>query len=240
VPKLGWPHIAVILTAIVALVVLVIAASAMSAEQRASLVFEAGKAALIVLTGTVLTWTLQEVVRSRDARRDDAKALREVRRAFRADLLDAYNRAKSLRRTLRAAGLTPAGSWPLTAQQLAQLDAQMESLSEAQLSIERLGRERSAEAARFEAGKTVTAKLQKLEKELNLVVKEWEEERPHLTASDNAERIGSWPTLRGFLLGPESGGTFGAVADLVHSIEASLHPDFEPAVAARSPLSADR
>jgi membrane protein implicated in regulation of membrane protease activity len=72
VPKLGWPHIAVALTAGAALVVLVVAAAAMSAEQRASLVFETGKTALIVLSGTVLTWILQEVVRNRDLRRDEA------------------------------------------------------------------------------------------------------------------------------------------------------------------------
>lgn len=229
--RLRSPYAAVFGGALVAVAVLAITVAAMSVSDRASLAFEAAKASIAVLTGTFLGFIVAEFVRQRDQRRSAEQRTAEARRAFRADILQAYNEARSVRRVLRAGGLRPDGAWTLTAEQLALLDAQLMILSDAQLTADRLAREDSADAVGLNRADEIGLQMVAAEKALNLVVKEWERERSRLNAGSNDGKAEAWPELDSFLT-DESTGNFDTVVKAIHQIERLIALDLDPAAPA--------
>lgn len=166
---------------------------------------------VVVLAGGAVTAVLNLLVQTGEERRRQRETDQEERRRVNdaalellRELIATYNRLKASRRLLRAAGLRrPAPEGSLSPAQCEELERQMRALVEIQLTFERIGREigvRVEDRDRM-AGRTGhAAELARMERYVNEVVEEWEDEGGALTASGFAfEKLASLTRFQGFL-----------------------------------------
>ena len=168
-------------------------------DRQTDLVFELAKAAAGTVPVVFVSVFVADLIRRRDA---DKAAFAERARdvdTFRLRAIDGYNQTKAIRRALRAHGLRPDATTPLTAEALEVLDARMLDLSLAQLTFEQLKREAAGPGAPFRASAQVSAHLEEIEKYLNRVLKEWEAGRPTLKVGAEPAVFENWRHFKDFV-----------------------------------------
>jgi hypothetical protein len=189
---------------------------------------EAGKAAMSAVAVGFFSVVIGFFVKNRDARRDEDRQLMEYRRKFLLEVGDAYGRVKAARRVLRAKGAGPNGPRTLTAALLEAFNTEVEELSEAQLTFERLSREVSAQRAFTKRGR-LERELATVKKYLREIIGEWEDGSPHLEPGGSADDLHSWPRLRALLLRKKDPASdFGQVSDAIDAIEKAIWADVLP------------
>jgi len=188
---------------IIVLAVVLLAIARIVAPSVGSFRLELAKAfvqlAVITLLGGAVAATLRYV----ESLREENRRLNEYWAGLFREVVAAYNEIKTVRRTLRAFGFrkTPAGS--LSAEQAVQFWAQMTSLLQSQLSLERVERElrTSPEADATHAREAI----QTVETYVHDIVKEWEDYGLEITEGVASNRLEKLEELRSFL-GPADQG----------------------------------
>ena len=89
--------------------------------------------------------------------------LGDFRRRFLGDVVVAYNRVKSARRLIRAAGIDPKSTRTFDAAAISVFNAQLNVLTDAELDIEELRREAKSRGTAFSNKSEVVAALAALE-----------------------------------------------------------------------------
>jgi hypothetical protein len=108
------------------------------------------------------------------AAREDTRRLNEYRLTVFRDAVEAYNRIKTVRRTLRSAGLPTQAGNCLAPWQIDEFDRQMRILNEAELSLEKIEREVEARSELFpNVGKEASA-LTASQRYIRKVLNAWE------------------------------------------------------------------
>jgi hypothetical protein len=151
---------------------------------------------LVTIVGAAVTGMYQAVAFARE--------LRERRRQFQRDvhdhLVSSYNDAKRARRMLRARAITPSEESTLISGPAVHLDEyaqQMETISDAQLSLELAIRRVEANRPLFSAPSRLIDELERGEKYLNSLVDEYE--ALQLPSSTKNVSLATVPGLRHFL-----------------------------------------
>jgi hypothetical protein len=134
---------------------------------------------------------------------DRLRAMRQSLREMHAELLEAFNQAKSVRRHLRAQLGTVLAVQPDTKIAVELYDDQMESLSDAQLTFEVHAKRASDSSLWFWGKPELSQPLGKVESYLNDIVKEYQEKRAGFSGAPPKRRIGDLPNLVEFI-GPYS------------------------------------
>jgi len=166
--------------------------------------------ALVALIGGGLTYLIHYAQASIERSRQDRDRAQEERRriderrlqVFR-DLVASYNHVKGVRRNLRTLGLFDSDA--LNAEQVAELRAQMTLLIEAQLSIEAIGREFSADRATFSEESTLHRYTDTVEKYLHDVIKQWECHGGAIWAGVDRTKMQALDALHDFIAGTDRG-----------------------------------
>jgi hypothetical protein len=160
---------------------------------------------IITIIGGGVGFALRRVDSIREERREksqsDLEAKRkqnEYRLSVLGDITTSYNQVKAVRRTLRALGVM-ALTAPLTAEQANKFFAQMKSLNEAQLSLERVKREVDVRRISFEKGDDILCALNKAENYVNEIIKNWEKEGAGVVTGAPPRVMGSFTQLQLFL-----------------------------------------
>ena len=172
--KISGPYIAALASIGIAGTVLVAAVLWLPPLRQEELGAEIAKAAIQIFPLAFFGVIVADLVRQRDERRTEDRRAEdraleleqkrdEFRRRFLDDVIIAYNRAKAIRRSLRGAGLGPTAKGSITKEHLHQLDTQLAGLSEAQLDLERLKREATAQGEVFTQVAVIRGSLRDLE-----------------------------------------------------------------------------
>jgi len=213
-----------LLGASVVFAVVLIAVSDALNESRAALGLEAAKIGIQLLAIVIVGGAATAGFRRLESKRDDRRRRNDFRLALLLELIEAYNRIKKVRRSLRSYGFRPnsPGARPASPDQIAAFRAQMDSLLDAQLSLERIGRQVKAQRPVFdpEDGKVVKA-IGEAESYVNKVVEDWENYGDAIAAGGTEGQ--AWRDavrLRLFLASVWSGGgTFKELSKPVEHIE---------------------
>lgn len=186
--------------------VLVGAGAVAVGERRDDLWFEAAKAGLqlgvVTVLGSLVGYALRyfetqdaETRRRRERDADEWRRLNEARlRVFR-DVVDAYNRAKAVRRILRSLGVLIVDA-PLSEAQAEGLRSQMLALNDAQLTLEAVKRE-VAESHLFRDPSRLQEYLRLAEEFLADVLTNWERHGGGIWAGATPEAV-AWLDLARF------------------------------------------
>lgn len=194
------PYLLAGLGVVLALVVLGFIALSIPAGGRTQLLIEVAKASMGIVPLAFFGVVGAEMVRRRDLDKARREQERAARASFRSRVIDAYHRAKATRRILRAAGLRSDSSKAIDESRLVLLDEQMHALIAAQLGLEELKREVQADSAPFEQRGRIEAQLELLEREMNAVVRDWENGRPDLQAPVRPNEVFSqWQSYSKFV-----------------------------------------
>jgi hypothetical protein len=210
------------------LVVLGLVFTTLPAERHQELLLELGKASIGILPLVFFGVIVSDLLRQRDERRARQGKMDDFRRTFLNDVVVAYNRAKAIRRLIRAAGFGPKATGVVSKDQLATLDAQMTALSETQLDLERLKRASKAPGSMFTEVPKLTEALESFEQYVNLVVKDWEVGRRAISPGQDFAAFSSWTRFQSFLASKSEDGDFGTAAVQMTSIESSVWSDLLP------------
>ena len=223
------PYVAAAAGAAVAILVFAVALVALDQARRADLAFELAKAAIGVLPLAFFGVIVADLVRRRDtsqALRREKEADNQVkaerrdayRRAFRAEVIAAYNELKGARRILRGAGLAAPWRVELDDDKLLVLDTQLHGLIRTQLTLECLKREMRAPTS-FDSRADIEGHLETLDGYANAVIKEWEPGRAQLTTGGPSAKLSDWPCYRAFTGGQDDGGDFSTAVSAMKEIE---------------------
>gem|GEM_PF-5343828 len=211
--RLAWVRRALAGAAVIAAALFVIALAATPPPKRADLWFEAAKAGLqlgvVVIVGAVVGYALryleaerEEARRREEAERQERRRLDEYRLSLARDLLAAYNDVKAVRRTLRAFGFASTDRGiELTADQVAEFRKQMNSLIEAQLSLEMVKREIQGQDRVFDADAPgLVKRLSDAEGYVSDVIHDWETYGTAIDVNRDAyDAMSNFKQLQGFL-----------------------------------------
>ena len=195
--RINGPYVAAAGGVVFAGFVLLVAVQSLPEARREDLVFETASAAIQVFPLAFFGVIVAELVRRRDSRRAMEQKRDEFLHGFLKDVVLTYNRTKSIRRSLRGAGLGPTGQGQVTEAQLVRLDVELAELSDAQLDLERLKREARARGDVFRKPEPATDALHGLEQYVNGVVKEWETRRSRVEVGMGIDTFTSWTRFLG-------------------------------------------
>ncbi len=145
-------------------------------SERSELWLELGKAGIQLLVIAVVGGMVAAAYRRLESRREERRRLDDYRIEILRGLVESYNRIKAVRRTLRAYGFgSPKHGHALSAGQCSEYQTQMRSLLEAQLSLEKIGREVRAQPQVFEShGSDVDSLIHRAETYVHRVIEDWE------------------------------------------------------------------
>jgi hypothetical protein len=188
---------------------LTIIGTLLAGDKRSDVAFEAAKSGIqLGVVGLLTTAVAQAVKRFNDER--DARAKREAeereRRNLRADAqreeqarlneyrltvfrdaVNAYNQIKTVRRALRAAGLSPPSSGSLESWQRVEFDTQMRALNDAELALEKIGHEVAARRDLFPNVDKEEDALTKSQEYIRKVLNAWEKRALSGTDLDHSQ-----------------------------------------------------
>jgi hypothetical protein len=169
-----WVVIVVVGGALLTAIVL-FAIGARVADDRHELGVELAKGGITLFAIAILGGALAAAFRSLDERRQEARRIDEYRAATADELWDAYHSIKAVRRLLVVAGFAEAKG-RLSAAQCEAFHARMETLNDAQLTLEKLIRNVSGQPRVFDPHTDlITACLDVAESYLNKCIDAWEE-----------------------------------------------------------------
>jgi hypothetical protein len=123
-----------------------------------------------------------------DAEREEQRRLNEYRLTVFRDAIDAYNQIKTVRRALRAAGLSRPSSSSLAPWQIDEFNAQMRALNEAELSLEKIGHEVEARSDLFPNVDKESVALTKSQEYIRKVLNAWEKRALCSTDLDTSQK----------------------------------------------------
>jgi hypothetical protein len=168
-----------------------------------------------------------------ESTREEHRRLNEYRLSVLRSLTISYNRIKAVRRTLPAFGFGAGTSKPLTVEQVSEFHAQMKSLNEAQLAIERLKRELQVWPDVFSESKKFTDLLGSVDEYVRPVIKDWERSGSEvLPGAAPQTLLRSMSALNAFLAPSEEGFEKGAATpmdSLENLIRSQVLPSSEAA-----------
>jgi len=183
---------------VVAVAVVVI--GALSAEPSFDFGAELAKAGVGLGTATLIGAGVAYVLRRVEERRGDERLQAEYRSELFVGLVGAYNAVKLERRAMRAHGYTlAAADRELTQEDADCFNAQMRSLTEAQLRFEQTHREIKARAHWVPDAPEVLKELQQVEGYVNSIVNQWEESDGRIRAGAHLRDIHDLSLLQDFL-----------------------------------------
>jgi hypothetical protein len=220
--RIRSPYGAIVAGGLVGLVAAAWAFWAMPDADRSKFPFEVGKAAVGILPLAFFGAFVSELVTRRDARQSARTHRDAYLRTFRAEIIAAYNQKKATRRRLRGAGLTGTSAIVLTEPLLALLDAEMSSLIQTQLTLERLAREVESPAAPLYRMRMIQANLSGLESYLHDVIEDWENNRAGVAVGSAARVLADWDRYSAFVADRQGEGDFGTPSDLMKALEQIL------------------
>jgi hypothetical protein len=207
---------------LIALVLILVGDLSAPSARRADLWFEVAKIGVqfgvIVILGALVTLLLKRRDETREERRRAAEYGLQIFR----DVVDAYNRAKGVRRSLRALGFRldepPRDEQePLDSTQVAEFHAQMLQLNDAQLTLERIAREVKKRNDVFPHAGRMLCQLDTAEKYLAKVLGTWETRRDVIKVGGDPARLFDLEQLQGFVGSPD--GTRGLTPNLSRPVE---------------------
>jgi hypothetical protein len=146
---------------------------------------------LISVIGGSIAWLFKEI--------DRLRGQRIVLRDMHAELLQAYNRAKVVRRALRAKLGTVITIDSDTKVAATDYEEQMEELSDSQLTFEVYAKRAKEPGLWFRDANALARSLDKIEKYLNEIVKEYQQEYAKFTGDPPARPLGNLPKLMEFI-----------------------------------------
>jgi hypothetical protein len=233
--RLRDPVVVAAIGGVAALLLFTVVFAALPAR-RVDLLFEAAKAAVAVLPLAFFGVIVADLVRRRDAKRDQDDHAREAqrdldrnrdeyRRQFLNNVVVSYNRVKGVRRSLRAAGFGLAVSGKLSADQLGRIDSEMASLNEAQLDLERMKREVEGRSDVLTRAPLIFRALETLEIYANGPIKDWESGRSKLRQGVDVNVLKQWRAFQLFIASAHEGGDFGIAAEQMREVEKAIWPD---------------
>lgn len=178
-------------------------------DKRSEVGLELAKAGLqlglVTLLGLVVTQALrrfnderEDRAKQADVDREERRRLNEYRLTVFRDAVEAYNRVKTVRRALRAAGLSKAANGCLQPQEIDEFHAQMQALNAAELSLEKIEREVEAQSTAFANAWREIGHLKDIETYLRGVLNAWETRALFTTTPDERQRD-SLKNLEAFL-----------------------------------------
>jgi hypothetical protein len=151
--------------------------------------------AVVTFLGLALTYVLGRVdearkdrAREADMEREERRRLNDYRLTIHRDAMCAYTEIKTVRRTLRALGFAPRVSGPSDPEQLEPFNAQMLTLNEAELSLEKVEREIAAQAGVFPKAAQCLDKLETAQGFLREVLDAWETSALRAPEPDDRQR----------------------------------------------------
>jgi len=164
---------------------------------------------LFALLGGALSYFLKELSIARQLKQDtllkdqekrsiDNKKLREIH----SELLGAYNKAKKVRRILRAKALTQDPKTKEDQVLLEQYDQQMEHLMDAQLVFETYAKRIKYNVIWFQTASNLEGNLKLIEGYLNSILKEYQEKRRTFSGEPSIKRLDDLSFLKEFI-GPD-------------------------------------
>lgn len=193
-----WPAVFTLIAAAVA--ALLIPLGWFTAGSRSDDVsLELVKTGLEIAAVVVLGSAVAAAFRTRDERRVDEQRIGEYQASTLNELWAGYHRIKAVRRTLRAAGFDKAkpGS-SLSAKQSADFHAQMDVLNDAQLTLERLGREVEGQKELFAMhGECIAWLLGRAAHYVNGVIDDWEKHGPQVKEQADFVELAKRPDEEG-------------------------------------------
>jgi len=116
-----------------------------------------------------------------------------------------YNQIKGVRRTLRSLGFNSKVTNPITPDHVTEFHAQMKSLNDAQLTLERIKREIRVRGDAFPEGEALSELLREGEDYVRGVLRDWEKHGVDVVAGKPREVLEPMAKLRGFLESGEEG-----------------------------------
>jgi hypothetical protein len=122
-----------------------------------------------------------------DVEREERQRLNEYRMVLFRETVDAYNRVKAVRRALRAIGMDRLRDALPSQEQLAVFDREMRTLNEAELALERIEREVTAQRETFPHASSQINDLNTAQNYLRNVLTVWES-RAFLTTDRNTRQ----------------------------------------------------
>lgn len=156
--------------------------------------FEAAKAGLQLGVITVFGAAVAQGLKVLDVAREERGRLHEYRLTVFRDTVDAYNKVKTVRRTLRSLGFVRPDYGSLSATHIDGFQAQMGALNEAELAIEKIGREMEAQKDAFPNASARLEDLDTVKNYLKIVLKVWETQGVMIGRNEDAP-----PGLQAFL-----------------------------------------
>jgi len=180
---------------------------------------------VVVVVGTAVAYAF----RREESERDHRRRLDEYRRGVLLELVEAYNRIKEVRRTLRAYGFRSPRSDTqsadtLSADQSNEFQTQMRVLAKAQLSLEKIRREIGAQPQIFRThgDDRIECLIRKAGDYVNKVVDDWEKSGVTIVAGADAHLLDdkdNFKNLQAFLDRARHGQFEQEVSDPVECVE---------------------
>jgi hypothetical protein len=146
---------------------------------------------LVTVIGGSIAWLFKEI--------DRLRGHRVILRDMHAELLQAYNRAKIVRRVLRAKLGSVITVDPDKKVAATDYEEQMEELSDSQLTFEVYAKRAKEPGLWFKDANALARSLEKIEKYLNEIVKEYEREYSKFIGDPPVRRLGELPMLMEFI-----------------------------------------
>lgn len=135
--------------------------------------------------------------------REKQRMINDYRLNVLRDVTISYNQIKSIRRVLRSLGFNSLTASPLAPDQVMEFQAQMKSLNDAQLTLERTKREVKVRSDAFPEG--VSDLLREAEDYVRKVLRDWEKHGVNIVANASREVLAPMVHLRSFLESAENG-----------------------------------
>jgi hypothetical protein len=184
-------------------VLLVIANAVAPTSKRAEFRLEVSKAFVQFAVITILGSLVAAAVKYVESLRERNRRVNEYWAGLFREIVTAYNGIKAVRRSLRALGFRSPETHSLSIEQVAQFQAQMASLLQSQLSLERVERElrTSPEYGAEDARRAILI----VEDYIHNVIKDWEDHGFEITAGKQPNRLTPMRNMQLFLAPAEQG-----------------------------------
>jgi hypothetical protein len=183
-----------------------------------SLSAEAAKVGLQVAFAGVGGAIVAALLRYVDAIREERRRVREYLLQTLTEAVAAYNGVKAARRRLRAIGLEHVAEGAMTEEQEKAFVAEMDSLSDIQLSLEAIKRRTKARADVF--GPVLFDDVDELERYVGRVLKYWEQRHaPDHERAGRAEVLKSWRSVGLFVARSSRSNDFRSASEPMNRIE---------------------
>lgn len=196
---------AVVIAGLALAVGLVVLGARMVPQNADQIWIEIAKAGTQLGILSIIGGGIAAALRRLESVREERRHLNEYCLSVLRDVTTSYNRIKAVRRILRAFGFNSGTTRPLAPDQVVEFHAQMKSLNEAQLALERLKREVRVRSNVFREHQQLQGALETVEEYVGGVLKDWEKHGIEVVAGAAPAVLTSMGQLQKFLDSSEAG-----------------------------------